>query len=153
LPSYRVIVIAAALATACSPAPPAPAKPAASVAPAKPAADVAPPPLPAPLEVGSQAARDAYYCAGILDAAYPRPDVALSPTEMAPIFRAEADAIALRMDGFFRLMDEKAALPPQAGAVADAWTDVAAKELAQKKPRIALKDCETLARKLPPPAN
>jgi hypothetical protein len=103
--------------------------------------------------VGSQAARDAYYCAGILEAAYPRPDVALSPTEMAPIFRAEADAIALRMDGFFRLMDEKAVLAPQAGAVAGAWAEVAAKELGEKKPRITLEACERLARKLPPPAN
>ena len=149
MPSYRLAVIAAAaIASACSPAPAAP-KPAASPSLATPRADPPPAPLPAPLEVGSQAARDAYYCAGLLNAAYPRPDIALTPAEMAPIFRAEADAIALRMDGFFKLVDEKAALPPQAGAVADAWADVAAKELAERKPRIQLKACEMLARKLP----
>jgi len=153
VPSRHLILVAAMLAAACSPAPaPAPARAAAPAAPTTPAAND-PPPLAAPLDVGSQAARDAYYCAGILEAAYPRPEVALSPTEMAPIFRAEADAIALRIDAFGKLMDEKAVVAPQAGEVSAAWADVAAKEYAEKKPRLTLTQCVAIIKKLPPAPN
>lgn len=142
-PAVCLVLMTGLVLVACKPAPPAATPGAAapnSVASATP--DPAPPVLSEPLQLGSKDAKDDLYCAALVAAAYPQPDAALVPVDFAKITQMQDQAMALRLQGNFRLVDEKVALITQTGAVAAAWEDVAMKDYAEKKPRIPLKTCE-----------
>ncbi len=132
----------------------APAETAAAAAPAAmPAAppEPPPPPLETPLEVGSQDAKDDLYCAGIIESSNPESIDAVVPVEAARIMQMQNLALTLRINGNIKLMDQKAALPAQTGAVAGAWADEAQKDWDKKKPRIKLEACVKRAEAIAPP--
>jgi predicted small lipoprotein YifL len=141
--------------TACGPQSPPAAGPEAAASATAPAAPAitptptapisSPPPLDNPLTLGSQQAKDEMYCAGLLEAAFPV-DEAQVPVVMAQIFRAQEQAMSLRLDGTGKLIDEGVAVPAQTGAVAGAWADKAADDFEKHRPRITVARCQERGR-------
>ncbi len=137
------IVIVTLLLTACSPS-------ATETAPSEnepaPSAEAAPPPIPNPLEIGSQDARDDLYCAGLIFAAHPEPMNAPVPVEHAQILRIHGFALGLSLEGASKLIAEGVALPVQTGDVGAAWGDLAYDEYEAGSPRIPVETCLERAR-------
>lgn len=98
-----------------------------------------------PLAIGSQAAKDDLYCAGVLMAAHPQPLEAVIPVEAAVIMQAQNRAMTLGLAGTGKMIDEGVIIATQAADVSNAWYDVAAKDFADKKPRLDEETCSKRA--------
>lgn len=124
-------------------------------APPAPAAAVQPsgiPPLPANLlDLGSRDARDALYCSALIYEENPDLSDALAPVDEALLRKAQALGFIIGEYGINKLVEEKAAHATHARAIADAYAAQVEKDVAARKPRISLDDCNTRARTIPVP--
>lgn len=151
---FRRPVLAATLITlmlsACGPKPAA-AGPSPDAPPVAEAPTVPPPPPADPLAVGSQDAKDDLYCSGLILAANPTPDSALSPSEQAEIIRIQNSGIDLGDAGMNKLINQKVAHATHAGFISQAYIDKADSDLTAKTVRIPMENCLARAAALPPP--
>jgi hypothetical protein len=110
------------------------------------------PPLPADLlGVGSQEARDALYCSAIIYAENPDVSDALAPVDEALLRKAQTLGFIIGEFGINRLVDEKAIHATHARAIADAYAAQVEKDLAAKRTRISLDECNKRAAAVPRP--
>lgn len=139
--------------TASADTPPAPAEATTQIAqastPAQPPS-VLPPPLPNPLAVGSQEAKDELYCSGVIFDKY-APGEPLSPTQEAVRMTNEGLGMMIANAGADKLMAEGVARVTQLGAISDAYADKVAKDIKAGKPRLSLETCMAKAKALPAP--
>lgn len=124
----------------------------AAPAPAPQAAPTVPPAPPAdPLAVGSKEARDDLYCSAMIYEENPSPPNALNPIDEAILRKAQMLGFIIGEAGINKLVEEKAAHATHAALISDAYAEQVAKDVAAKKPRISLDECNTRAKALPVP--
>jgi hypothetical protein len=110
-----------------------------------------PPPPADPLAVGSQSAKDDMYCSALIYNQNPDVSDALAPVEEALLRKAQALGFVIGEAGINKLVSEKAIHATHARAVADAYAAQVEKDMAAKKPRISLDDCNKRAEAIPVP--